>query len=141
AHEIGHMLLHDEAEPDALFAHRGTYEVEAESVAYMVSAKHGLDTSGYTFRYVAGWSNQDPDAVMPAADRIMNASLQVLDRTLDQKNIDAAENQERATKNPQRAHQQDLSAQRLQARAPQPHQPAQGHPAERHAQMQQAAQL
>src|SRR5699024_5997910 len=140
AHEIGHMLLHDEAEPDDLFAHRGTYEVEAESVAYMVSAKHGLDTSDNTFRYVAGWSNQDPAAVIASADRIMKASRQVLDRTLDQ-NIDSAENQERATKNLQRAQQQELSAQHLQDRAPQPQQPAQGLPAERHTQMQQAAQL
>lgn len=139
AHEIGHMLLHGEVEPADLFAHRGTYEVEAESVAYMVSAKHGLDTSDYTFRYVAGWSNQDPAAVIASADRIMKASRQVLDRTLDQ-NIDSAENQERATKNLQRAQQQELAAQRLQDRAPQQQQQAQAISDERHRQMQQAAQ-
>lgn len=138
AHEIGHMLLHGDVDTDDLFAHRGTREVEAESVAYMVSAKHGLDTSDYTFRYVAGWSNQDPDAVIASADRIMKASRQVLDRTLDQ-NIDSAENQERATKNLQRAQQQERAAQSLQDRAPQPQQQAQGISADRHAQMQQAA--
>lgn len=139
AHEIGHMLLHGEAESDDLFAHRGTYEVEAESVAYMVSAKHGLDTSDYTFRYVAGWSRRDPDAVIASADRIMRASRQILDRTLDQ-NIDSVENQRRAEQNLQRAQQQEVSAQHVQDRAVQTEQTQESMSAERHAQMQQVAQ-
>lgn len=142
AHEIGHMLLHadvDREELSELLAHRGTREVEAESVAYMVSAKHGLDTSDYTFRYVAGWSRQDPDAVIAAADRIMRASRQVLDRTLDQ-NIDTTENQQRAAETLQRAQQQEVAAHRVQDRATQSPQAQATISAERHAQMQAAAQ-
>ena len=139
AHEIGHMLLHADVEAGDLFAHRGTYEVEAESVAYMVSAKHGLDTSDYTFRYVAGWSRRDPDAVIASADRIMRASRQVLDRTLDQ-NIDSAENQQRAEKTLQRSQQQEVSAQRVQERATHTAPTQAALSAERHAQMQAAAQ-
>src|SRR5699024_11830763 len=50
AHELGHVLLHG---PDAGEArqHRGIGEVEAESVALMVGAAHGMDTSGYTVPY------------------------------------------------------------------------------------------
>ena len=53
AHEAGHVLLHqDEGGRDC----RGVVEVEAESVAYMVTSAHGLDSSQYTFNYVAGWA-------------------------------------------------------------------------------------
>ena len=53
AHEAGHVLLHqDQGSRDC----RGIAEVEAESVAYMVTSAHGLDSSQYTFNYVAGWA-------------------------------------------------------------------------------------
>src|SRR5699024_9055921 len=52
AHELGHVLLHG---PDAGEArqHRGIGEVEAESVALMAGAAHGMDTSGYAVPYVS----------------------------------------------------------------------------------------
>ncbi|ALJ21418.1 hypothetical protein AOA12_16550 [Microbacterium sp. No. 7] len=56
-HELAHVKLHA---PDSLTArgeHRGIDEVEAESVAMFVAASHGLDTSGYTVPYVAGWAD------------------------------------------------------------------------------------
>ena len=58
AHELGHVLMHG---PDELAARdtricRGTAEVEAESVAFLVAAARGLDVSGYTFPYVAQWA-------------------------------------------------------------------------------------
>ncbi len=37
-------------------AARDRREIEAESVAYVVTAATGLDASGYTFAYVAGWA-------------------------------------------------------------------------------------
>ena len=53
AHEAGHVILHpDQQGRDC----RGILEVEAESVAYMVTSAHGLDSSQYTFNYVAGWA-------------------------------------------------------------------------------------
>ena len=61
-HEIAHAKLHDidlnvpkdeqENRPD-----RRTREVQAESVAYTVCQHYGLDTSDYSFGYVAGWSS------------------------------------------------------------------------------------
>ena len=60
-HEIAHAKLHDidlnapledlENRPD-----RRTREVQAESIAYTVCQHYGLDTSDYSFGYVAGWS-------------------------------------------------------------------------------------
>lgn len=58
AHEVGHMLLHDPAPGNDRPDCRGTVEVEAESVAFMVAAAHGLDTSTYTFAYITGWAGQ-----------------------------------------------------------------------------------
>ena len=61
-HEIAHAKLHDidlnapiEARADR--PDRRTREVEAESIAYTVCQHYGLDTSDYSFGYVAGWSS------------------------------------------------------------------------------------
>ena len=67
AHELGHVLLHaprenalsTEVAADATL-HRGIAEVEAESVALMVGAAHGLDTSSYTVPYVSTWAASVP---------------------------------------------------------------------------------
>ena len=53
AHEAGHVILHPDRQGRDC---RGIIEVEAESVAYMVTSAHGLDSSQYTFNYVAGWA-------------------------------------------------------------------------------------
>ena len=60
-HEIAHAKLHDvdlNAPPEEQNrVDRHTREVEAESVAYTVCQHFGLDTSDYSFGYVAGWSS------------------------------------------------------------------------------------
>lgn len=55
SHELAHVLLHGPDNPEAV-QHRGIGEVEAESVALMIGAAHGMDTSSYTIPYVAGWA-------------------------------------------------------------------------------------
>jgi hypothetical protein len=61
-HEITHARLHDfhrEKEKDIPTEQRkdrNTREVEAESVAYTVCQHYGIDTSEYSFGYIAGWS-------------------------------------------------------------------------------------
>jgi DNA primase len=90
-HELAHVLLHDPAgEPlvvpsaaivplggptaaDSSAQCRGRFEVEAESVAYLIAAEHGLDTAAYTFPYIAGWAGS-VDAVTP--DRVVHATAQ-----------------------------------------------------------------
>lgn len=56
-HEAGHALLHDDFPGRAL--PRGRKEVEAESVAYVVAAAHGMATDDYSFPYVATWAGED----------------------------------------------------------------------------------
>ena len=59
-HEIAHARLHDidmNTEQEQPRADKRTREVEAESVAYTVCQHYGLDTSDYSFGYVAGWSS------------------------------------------------------------------------------------
>ena len=58
AHELAHVLIRPEPGEPYVGACRGRREVEAESVAFVVAAAHHLDTSQYTFNYVAGWSAQ-----------------------------------------------------------------------------------
>ena len=56
-HEIAHATLHDTGIDDPERLDRRTREVQAESVAYTVCQHYGLDTSDYSFGYVAGWSS------------------------------------------------------------------------------------
>ncbi len=61
-HEIAHAKLHAidreaPAEEQAARPDRSTREVQAESVAYTVCQYYGLDTSDYSFGYVADWSS------------------------------------------------------------------------------------
>ncbi len=82
AHELAHVLLHGPADEDAT-KHRGIAEVEAESVALMVGAAHGMDTSLYTIPYVSGWAatvaGKEPVAVVQAtAERVRKAAVGIL---------------------------------------------------------------
>ena len=54
-HELAHAKLHDKDKGDEL--DRNTKEVQAESVAYTVCQHFGIDTSDYSFGYIAGWSS------------------------------------------------------------------------------------
>lgn len=79
-HEIAHAKLHNTT-PDEFSKlppeeqkDRHTKEVEAESTAYTVCQHYGIDTSDYSFGYVAGWSS-DKDAPE------LNASLKTIQKT------------------------------------------------------------
>ena len=58
AHEVGHVRMHSPADLDAAAACMGTREVEAESVAYVLLARHGLSLDAESFDYIAGWARQ-----------------------------------------------------------------------------------
>lgn len=65
--------------------HRGIAEVEAESVALMVAAAHGLATDDYTIPYVASWASSVPgktpvEVVQSTAERVRGAAVTVLDK-------------------------------------------------------------
>lgn len=83
AHELAHVKLHGPDNPDAT-GHRGIGEVEAESVALMIGAAHGMDTSSYTIPYVSGWAgtvkDKDPAEVVQATgERVRRTAGAILD--------------------------------------------------------------
>lgn len=57
AHELAHAMLHED------YTHRSLAELEAESVAYIVCASLGIDSSDYSFGYVAGWAGGGDEAI------------------------------------------------------------------------------
>ncbi len=60
-HEAAHCLLHDPKKNIVTNkSPRNEKEVQAESVAFMVSEKFGIDTSEYSFPYIASWSDGKP---------------------------------------------------------------------------------
>lgn len=83
AHELAHVKLHGPDNPDAT-GHRGIGEVEAESVALMIGAAHGMDTTAYTIPYVSGWAgtvkDKDPTEVVQATgERVRKTAGTILD--------------------------------------------------------------
>lgn len=81
-HELGHAMLHNPENGDYP-GHRGIGEVEAESVAYIVSSVLGLDTGSASFGYIAGWAT-DTDktaaqVILEVGDRVLNAAHRILD--------------------------------------------------------------
>lgn len=94
AHELGHVRLHSPDAADAR-AHRGIAEVEAETVALMIGAAHGLDTSDYSVPYVTSWAGSVPDktvfdVVTATAERARKTAVAILD-TLKTPQIDDGE--------------------------------------------------
>lgn len=73
-HEIAHSILHDNENGEEKDADRQTKEVQAESVAYSVCKYLGLDTSDYSFGYIAGWA-KDREV------KALNASMEVIRKT------------------------------------------------------------
>jgi len=102
AHELGHITLHEPGDSSdaSTFAAscRGRIEVEAESVAFLVTSARGMDSSQFSFPYVAGWAQQSKDVeatLRETASRALSTAHKILDR-LDRDNPaprDVAEDQ------------------------------------------------
>lgn len=75
-HELAHISLH--APPALETMPRARMEVEAESTAYLVLGEAGLDSSAYSFDYVASWA-RDPSDVLDAASRAKTCAAAILD--------------------------------------------------------------
>ncbi|MGE9942615.1 LPD25 domain-containing protein [Bariatricus sp. SGI.161] len=87
-HEIAHSKLHaiDPEAPAIEQADRPdsrTREVQAESVAYAVCQHYGLDTSDYSFGYVAGWSSGKDLKELKASLETIRATAHELISTID----------------------------------------------------------
>ena len=82
-HEVAHAKLHTrEAEQDtekAVYKDRETKEVEAESIAYTVCQHFGIDTSDYSFGYIAGWSSgKEMPELKSSLDTIRRTSSELI---------------------------------------------------------------
>lgn len=76
-HEIGHAYMHDKTRFEEAEEHlkvisdRDSREIQAESLSYIVTHKLGLDTSGFSFPYIAAWSSNHTE------QEIMNAMIYI----------------------------------------------------------------
>ena len=95
-HETAHAKLHDREimESLGLEKDRLTKEVEAESVAYCVCSSFGLDTSDYSFPYIAGWSSSREMKEMKASmDVIRKTAGEMIDQLTEELEIILEEKQ------------------------------------------------
>ena len=77
-HEMAHQKLHA-IENHGPKQTRGSKEVEAESVAYTVCQHYGIDTSDYSFSYVAGWSEgKEMPELKASLDTIRRAASEMI---------------------------------------------------------------
>lgn len=77
-HEAAHALLHSDLKGVQYVEHRGLYETEAESTAYVVAAALGWDTGTYSVGYVTGWSEGDTETLQAAGANVIKAAHTIL---------------------------------------------------------------
>lgn len=93
-HEAAHAILHGDdthapvSEYGTSNIHRGAAEVQAESVAYVVAGMLGIDTSGYSTGYVAGWAtaaaqSQEREKLVAVLQQSANAVKKGVDTIMD----------------------------------------------------------
>ena len=95
-HETAHAKLHDREimESLGLEKDRLTKEVEAESVAYCVCSSFGLDTSDYSFPYIAGWSSsREMKEMKTSMDVIRKTAGEMIDQLTEELEIILEEKQ------------------------------------------------
>lgn len=95
-HETAHAKLHDKEIMESLGVKKDrlTKEVEAESVAYCVCSSFGLDTSDYSFPYIAGWSSSREMKEMKASmDVIRKTAGEMIDQLTEELEIILEEKQ------------------------------------------------
>jgi len=75
AHEIAHAMLHEK------YDSRAFAELEAESTAYVVCQALGIDSSDYSFGYVANWAGGGDQAIArikASGERIQKTAATIL---------------------------------------------------------------
>ena len=100
-HEIAHAKLHDidlnaPPEKQADRPARRTREVQAESIAYAVCQHYGLDTSDYSFSYVAQWSSGRKLAELKASLETIRNTASELIKDIDKNFAELTKDKEQA---------------------------------------------
>jgi len=98
-HEMAHAELHHADNPQKENLTRSTAELQAESVAYVVSSYYGIDTSEYSFNYLSGWSADketlaDLEAQLDIVQQEAKSLMVRMDQALEQLKL----SQEKQTK-------------------------------------------
>ena len=88
-HEIAHSELHHSNNPQREQLTRSNAELQAESVAYVVASYYGIDTSDYSFDYLAGWSKDketlaDLEAQLDIVQQEAKSLMVRMDQELEQ---------------------------------------------------------
>lgn len=87
-HEIAHAVLHawpEDGEKPKDGPDRHTKEVQAEAVAYTVCQRYGLETSEYSFAYIAGWSSGKETPELKASLGVIRETAHNLIAAIDAK--------------------------------------------------------
>lgn len=85
-HETAHAILHDKdtMKAQGIEKDKLTKEVEAESVAYTVCQHFGIDTSDYSFGYIAGWSSSmEMKELKSSMDTIRKTAAEIIEKVSD----------------------------------------------------------
>lgn len=101
-HEVAHAKLHDREIMESLGIEKDrlTKEVEAESVAYCVCAAFDLDTSDYSFPYIAGWSsNREMKEMRASMETIRQTAGEMIDQLTEKLEAVMEEKQEKELMN------------------------------------------
>ena len=99
-HEAGHAVLHSREAMDRSGEKksRSQKECEAESIAYVVCQHYGIDTSEYSFAYVAGWSkDQEVPELKASLDTIRKAASDLIIK-IDEKVAERTQSQDISNK-------------------------------------------
>ena len=95
-HEMAHQKLHDkDTVPEAKDITRNGKEVEAESVAYVVCQHYGINTSDYSFSYVAGWSEgKETPELKTSLDKIRQTASEFIYQIVQRMEVLMAEKEQ-----------------------------------------------
>ena len=74
-HEYAQSILHKQTDKD-----RSQREIEAESLAFVICDHFGLDTSEYSFGYIASYANNNPKELKEILNNIQSAAHEMIEQ-------------------------------------------------------------
>ena len=74
-HKYAHSILHKQTDKD-----RSQREIEAESLVFVICDHFGLDTSEYSFGYIASYANNDPKELKEILNNIQSAAHEMIEQ-------------------------------------------------------------
>jgi hypothetical protein len=78
-HEAAHVDLDHIADMASYRTHRGPFEIEAESSAFIFFAAHGIDSGASSFEYIDGWCRNDLELILKTAGRSIESAQRLIE--------------------------------------------------------------